>query len=108
MTWYQPEDPRPREACPCCGYVTLAERGTSQICRVCFWEDDAFLRDAHHAYSLPNRMTLAEARTNFATLGACDARALRNILPFDARANIERRSVDATDPFPPRERRSPG
>ncbi|WP_328859368.1 CPCC family cysteine-rich protein [Streptomyces sp. NBC_00306] len=26
--------------CPCCGYVTLAERGSHEICAVCFWEDD--------------------------------------------------------------------
>ncbi|MFG1660373.1 CPCC family cysteine-rich protein [Micromonospora chersina] len=27
-------------ACPCCGYLTLDERGGSEICPVCFWEDD--------------------------------------------------------------------
>lgn len=103
MTWYAPEDPTPREACPCCGYVTLAERGMCQICPVCFWEDDSFNRDAHHVYSMPNHMTLAEGRKNFATVGASKSKWLGHILPFAALAHIERRPVEeASDPFPPR------
>jgi len=103
MSWYEPEDPTPREACPCCGYVTLAERGMCLICRVCFWEDDPFIRDAHHVHSTSNRMTLAEARKSFMTIGAADARFFGHILPFAALAHIERRPVELTDPFPPRE-----
>ena len=26
--------------CPCCGFITLPERGGDDICPVCFWEDD--------------------------------------------------------------------
>ncbi|HEI2325144.1 TPA: hypothetical protein SI485_004590, partial [Escherichia coli] len=26
--------------CPCCGYLTLPERGQYDICPVCQWEDD--------------------------------------------------------------------
>jgi hypothetical protein len=26
--------------CPCCGYWTLSERGTFEICAECGWEDD--------------------------------------------------------------------
>ncbi|MFF1770133.1 CPCC family cysteine-rich protein [Streptomyces sp. NPDC058249] len=26
--------------CPCCGFLTLDERGSYEICPVCFWEDD--------------------------------------------------------------------
>lgn len=29
--------------CPCCGCLTLDERGGYDICPVCFWEDDAYL-----------------------------------------------------------------
>lgn len=25
-------------ACPCCGYLTLDERGGYEICSVCFWD----------------------------------------------------------------------
>lgn len=103
MTWYEPKDPTPREACPCCGYVTLAERGMGLICSVCFWEDDPFIRGAHHVYSVPNSITLAAARQNFAAVGAAEARWLKHVLPLAARALIERRSVEVADPFPPRE-----
>ena len=33
--------------CPCCGFVTLPERGADDICPVCFWEDDG--QDDHDA-----------------------------------------------------------
>jgi len=33
------EQPLPY-SCPCCGYLTLPERGAYDICPVCFWEDD--------------------------------------------------------------------
>ncbi|MEV0490026.1 CPCC family cysteine-rich protein [Streptomyces atratus] len=33
--------------CPCCGFVTLGERGNYEICSVCFWEDDG--QDDHDA-----------------------------------------------------------
>lgn len=29
-----------RVTCPCCGYPTLDERGTYDICELCNWEDD--------------------------------------------------------------------
>ncbi|HEY5317723.1 MAG TPA: CPCC family cysteine-rich protein, partial [Solirubrobacteraceae bacterium] len=34
-------DPAPRFTCPCCGFLTLPdpERGSYEICPVCFWED---------------------------------------------------------------------
>ena len=28
--------------CACCGYATLSERGTFEICSLCHWEDDGF------------------------------------------------------------------
>ncbi|MFG2656055.1 CPCC family cysteine-rich protein [Streptomyces sp. NPDC048425] len=33
--------------CPCCGFITLAERGAFEICDVCYWEDDG--QDEHDA-----------------------------------------------------------
>ena len=38
------EGPSP---CPCCGYLTLDERGGYEICPVCYWEDDG--QDDHDA-----------------------------------------------------------
>ncbi|WP_234443889.1 CPCC family cysteine-rich protein [Streptomyces sp. NRRL B-24484] len=62
--------------CPCCGFVTLGERGGYEICSVCFWEDDG--QDDHDASRVrggPNgRLSLAEARRNFHAVGACEER----------------------------------
>lgn len=59
-------------ACPCCGYLTLAERGAHQICPVCYWEDDG--QDDHDVTVIrggPNKeLNLARARNNFVTFGA--------------------------------------
>jgi hypothetical protein len=65
-------------ACPVCGYLTL--RGDPfDVCRVCFWEDDGGRDPA--ARSAANRITLAEARANFAAFGACDRRVLHLVRP---------------------------
>ena len=53
--------------CPCCGYLTLHERGAYEICRLCWWEDDG--QDDPHAEEVrggPNGdVSLADARRNF-------------------------------------------
>jgi hypothetical protein len=74
--------------CPCCGYLTLAERGLYEICTVCFWEDDG--QDDHDADRVrggPNgRLSLTEARRNFHAMGACDERCaqfVREPLPHE-------------------------
>ncbi|MGW9133071.1 CPCC family cysteine-rich protein [Streptomyces sp. NPDC055681] len=65
--------------CPCCGFLTLDERGTYEICPVCFWEDDG--QDDHDADRVrggPNgRLSLTEARRNFHDIGACDERSTK-------------------------------
>lgn len=93
MTWYAPEDPTPREACDCCGYVTLAERDSWLICSVCFWMDDPAVRDG------PG---LAAAQASFARIGACNAESLAHVLPFAALGQIERRPVKLANPSWPR------
>ncbi|SEG78743.1 CPCC family cysteine-rich protein [Paenibacillus sp. UNC499MF] len=55
-------------ACPCCEFKTLSVKGEYDICPVCFWEDDG--TTDHTSYSLPNRMTLTQARNNFLEFGA--------------------------------------
>lgn len=52
--------------CPCCGFRTLTESGEYDICVVCFWEDDGSIEDE---YSHANKMTLVEAKSNFANHG---------------------------------------
>jgi hypothetical protein len=53
--------------CPCCGYPTLHERGSYEICSLCNWEDDG--QDDPYAVEIwggPNRAySLTEARENF-------------------------------------------
>lgn len=69
--------------CPCCGYLTLGERGGFEICDVCFWEDDG--QDAHDADVIrggPNGpLSLTQARLNFARFGACSERHVVHVRP---------------------------
>jgi hypothetical protein len=68
-------------SCPCCGYLTLGERGAYEICEVCFWEDDG--QDDHDADAVrggPNgNLSLAQARRNFAAFGANRERDLPHV-----------------------------
>jgi hypothetical protein len=67
--------------CPCCGYLTLDERGHHDICPVCFWEDDG--QDEHDARIVrggPNgNLSLSQARRNFADFGANRERDLPHV-----------------------------
>ena len=58
-------------SCPCCGHVTLSERGGYEICGECGWEDDG--QDDHDAQVVrggPNgRESLEEARTAYVNEG---------------------------------------
>ncbi|MFE0593846.1 CPCC family cysteine-rich protein [Micromonospora echinospora] len=70
-------------ACPCCGYLTLGERGGYEICDVCFWEDDG--QDDHDAARVrggPNRnLSLLDARRNFLQCGASDPKDQKYVRP---------------------------
>src|SRR5262245_34825945 len=56
-----------KHPCPCCGYRTLDQRGSYEICELCNWEDDG--QDDPHADEIwggPNgSYSLTEARENF-------------------------------------------
>lgn len=67
-------EPERLNACPCCRYLSLPDRGEYTICSVCFWEDDG--SDEPERYSSPNHMTLRQGRENFSQYGACSARAV--------------------------------
>lgn len=81
-------NPEPRHACPCCDYVTLAERGTYLICPVCFWEDEDVFHDTdmEEPSAANHGLALSDARRNFHDLGACDASMLKNVLSPDQRS----------------------
>lgn len=89
-------NPPPRFACPCCDYITLAERGRHLICPICFWEDEDVLYDTNHLEpSAANHgLAMTDARRNFRRFGACDASMLKNVLPEANRSAFRHRSHD--------------
>ena len=70
-------------ACPCCGYKTLSEEppGTFDICRVCFWEDDAAQYYDPYLKNGPNGVSLRQAQKNFMKFGACKKDSLKYVRP---------------------------
>ena len=71
-----------RFRCPCCGCLTLMDRGEYDICEVCYWEDDG--QDDHNADAVggPNgRLSLTQARANYRAFGACEESMLVNVRP---------------------------
>ena len=52
--------------CPCCGALTLAEKGAYEICEVCNWEDDPFQAANPDRAGGANVMSLNEARKAWA------------------------------------------
>ena len=61
------------QQCPCCDYFSLAERGKSLVCPVCFWEDDCGSPNSANwdePSELNDGCSLRHARSNFANLGA--------------------------------------
>jgi hypothetical protein len=69
--------------CPCCGYLTLRERGGFEVCPVRFWEDDGQGElDADAVRGGPNgALSLSEARRNFRAIGACEERHVSDVWP---------------------------
>lgn len=77
-------------ACPCCGYATLEEPSSYEICDICFWEDDGQDDpDADGFIGGPNHLPLTEARVNFLTIGACDPKDKAHVRsPTDRDINV--------------------
>ncbi|MDX1456663.1 MAG: CPCC family cysteine-rich protein [Marinobacter sp.] len=93
LQWDGPVGTESRAQCPCCDYITLAERGSYQICPVCFWEDDGQDLDELDVASGPNRgMTLREGRRNFEAFGACEQGMVRHVLRPDQRRRYRQES----------------
>jgi hypothetical protein len=62
--------------CVCCGFFTLSEPTGSpsdEICQVCFWQNDPADNEGGEVRG-PNKVSLAEARRNFASFGASEER----------------------------------
>lgn len=58
-------------SCPCCGHVTLTERGGDEICDECGWQDDG--QDDHDSHVVrggPNKgLSLDAARAAYVERG---------------------------------------
>ena len=69
--------------CPCCGFRTLGERGSYEICSVCYWEDDGQDdADADVVRGGPNRgLSLTEGRANYLRCGASDPKDSAHVRP---------------------------
>ena len=72
-----------RFACPCCGFLTLAEQppGTYALCPVCWWEDDGVQFANPDRRGGANAPSLNEARANFRRVGASDPDLLSEVRP---------------------------
>lgn len=70
-----------RQRCPCCQCLTLARRGDFEICPVCCWEDDGQTEvDEAMVQGGPNGvLSMAQAKTNFVTFGACDEQSISRV-----------------------------
>lgn len=68
--------------CACCGYLTMGfPEGSFDICDVCGWVDDNVgLKDPDHARG-PNRVSLNDARANYARIGVSDPRKAGRVRP---------------------------
>ncbi|MDY2588532.1 CPCC family cysteine-rich protein [Winogradskyella aquimaris] len=67
--------------CECCGYNTLNEKpnGTYQICTTCYWEDDPIQSAEPDYEGGANRVSLNQAKRNFAEFGACERDMIKNV-----------------------------
>lgn len=61
--------------CPCCGHLTLGEPpGSYEICKVCFWEDDAVQLRWPTYEGGANRPNLVDSQRAYAEQGAMEHR----------------------------------
>ena len=69
--------------CPCCGYPTLRERGSYEICPYCDWEDDG--QDDHDSWIVrggPNgALSLDAARAEYEATGRIRGRHVPPVRP---------------------------
>lgn len=69
--------------CPCCGCLTLEDRGYFDVCEVCYWQDDG--QDDHDADVVRggsnHSLSLTQARANYREFGACERAMLEHVRP---------------------------
>jgi hypothetical protein len=65
--------------CPCCGYKTLDEQFSWDICSICYWEDDPLQFEEVDRVGGANTVSLRQAQKNFIEFGACERSMLRYV-----------------------------
>jgi hypothetical protein len=61
--------------CPCCGYLVFDQLpGSSDVCPICFWEDDVEQLAFPDLKNRSNIPSLREAQQNFTRIGAVETR----------------------------------
>jgi hypothetical protein len=73
--------PGTRSPCVCCGYLTAGTLGSSDICGICFWEDDLVQLRFPEMAGGANNPSLIEAQRNYAEVFACEQRLVRYVRP---------------------------
>lgn len=63
--------------CPVCGYLTIEKKW--DICPICFWQYEG--DNVTEKSGANHGLTIAEARENFASFGACEPSMLGNVRP---------------------------
>jgi hypothetical protein len=98
--------------CPCCGYLVFAEPpGSSDICMICFWEDDAEQLRYPDLADETNIMSLVEAQRSYGQHGAVDERLKEDVRRPTAEDVLDRgfRPIDPQrDSFEPEPSGTPG
>ena len=70
--------------CKCCGYNTISEYGEYEICAICYWEDDKYQTENPESINGANKISLNQARKNFAEFGAVEIEFTKNVrIPND-------------------------
>lgn len=61
--------------CLCCGQATISSKGADyEICPVCYWEDDPVAYEHPDFAGGANKVSLNDAKKNFAAFGATEER----------------------------------
>ncbi len=95
---YHAAEPIGDSPCPCCGYLTIPNRGDAlaYICPVCKWEIDLFISSTDEPSDQNRSLTLSQARQNYRAYGACvqEFRTLcRPPKDFEKEGHISKRSI---------------
>lgn len=65
--------------CSCCGYRTLNEKYSYEICPICFWEDDHYQHCHPNSFCGANKISLKMSRNNYIRFGACERRFIKYV-----------------------------